>query len=110
MRRSFARHRRKQETPQCSMATRARPAASGTPLAQRPSYVAFALTRLVRQRELERCAPGRIRPGPQPAPMRLDDCTTDRETHSGPIGLRREKGIEDPVHVLTRKADARVGH
>src|SRR5919109_4785926 len=46
--------------------------------------------------------------GPQPAPVSLDDRAADRHPHTHAFGLGRIKGLEEPLHALRVKPDARV--
>src|SRR5712664_1545528 len=66
----------------------------------------FGLDR--RQRELQDGSPGLVRHRPETATMGDHDRAADRESHPHPVGLRREKRLEDALHGLGLKAMPRV--
>src|SRR5580693_7592098 len=66
--------------------------------------------RLHRQRELKSGAPSRIGAGPQMAAMRLNDPTTDGESHACSIRLGGEKRLKDALRASFGKPNPGIAH
>jgi hypothetical protein len=62
------------------------------------------------QRELKCCTPFAISTSPQATSVTLDNPPTDGQSHAGTLGFGREEGLENPVDLSARKADARITH
>src|SRR5271169_1402779 len=73
----------------------------------------FAIARAFpncRQRKAENGASPLVRLSPQPAAMRLDDSSADRQANAHSMGLRGHEGLEQLVRHLLRQSRAGIGH
>src|SRR5258708_24383114 len=60
------------------------------------------------QSKMEGCTPLGVGGGPQPAAVRFDDRSADREPHAGSLRLGGEECIEDPGSLLRGQSHAGI--
>src|SRR5215510_4235348 len=103
----------------CSSGTTAAVFSTGVTLRSRPSGTSRPLGRRTAsggrrtigvQGELKHRAAGAVRSKPQPAFVRLDDRTADRQAHPHAVGFGSEQRVEDAIGVLRADSCPGVGY